>query len=311
MKKWMIFLVLIVAVVAVATFALLNRPEKAPVVVATMLDSEGSVLGKMIVQLLEENKIGVTDKVNFGTPDILRKALENKEVDLIVDYTGSGQYYHPEEATDVTIWNDPVTGYEFTAKLDKEKYDIIWLTPAQANNTEMIAVKRDFAEANGLVSMHDFAKFVNAGNAVKLICSASFVENSLGLIGYEDAYGFKLTEAQLIILSSGNTAEMLKALSEGTSGVNASLVYGTDGALDQMNLVVLEDPLHVPPVYLPAPVIRGEVLKAYPEIEGLLKPVFESLTLERLQKLNSQVAYDGRDAAEVAKEYLAENSLSK
>ena len=153
--------------------------------------------------------------------------------------------------------------------------------------------------------------FVNAGNAVKLICSAAFVENPLGLIGYEEAYGFKLTEDQLIILSSGNTAEMLKALSEGTSGVNASLVYGTDGALDQMNLVVLEDPLHVPPVYLPAPVIRGEVLETYPEIEGLLKPVFESLTLERLQKLNSQVAYDGRDAAEVAKEYLTENGLSK
>lgn len=311
MKKWMIFLVLIVAVVAVAAFALLNRPEKNPVVVATMLDSEGSVLGKMIVQLLEENKIEVTDKVNFGTPDILRKALENKEVDLIVDYTGSGQYYHPEDATDITIWNDPVTGYEFTAKLDKEKFNIIWLTPAQANNTEMIAVKRDFAEANSLVSMQDFADYVNAGNAVKLICAAGFVENPLGLIGYEAAYGFKLKEDQLIILSSGNTAEMLKALSEGTSGVNASLVYGTDGALDKMNLVVLEDPLHVPPVYLPAPVIRGEVLEAYPEIEGILKPVFESLTLENLQKLNSQVAYDGRDAVEVAKEYLAENGFSK
>lgn len=66
-----------------------------------------------------------------------------------------------------------------------------------------------------------------------------------------------------------------------------------------------------PPVYLPAPVIRGEVLKVYPEIEETLKPFFESLTLEVLQKLNSQVAYDGRDAAVVADEYLKANGFLK
>ncbi len=312
MKKWVLLVALVVvAAVAVTAVLLLREKDKAPVTVATMLDSEGSVLGRMIIMLLESEDIKVVDKVNFGTPDILRKALENGEVDLVVDYTGSGQYYHPNEATDTTIWNDPVKGYEFTAQLDKDKMDIIWLAPAPANNTEMIAVKRDFSEATGVRSMKDFADYVNAGNPVKLICAAGFVENPMGLLGYEQGYGFKLDESQLIILSSGNTAEMLKALSEGTSGVNASLVYGTDGALEQMNLVVLEDPLHIPPVYLPAPVIRGAVLKLYPEIESLLKPVFESLTLEALQTLNSQVAYDGRDAAEVAEEYLSANGFLK
>jgi len=290
---------------------LTKKESKAPVVVATMLDSEGGVLGKAIVLLLRAKKIEVTDKVNFGTPDILRKALENKEVDLVVDYTGSGQYYHPEDATDATIWNDPVRGYEFTAKLDKDKNDIIWLAPAPANNTEMIAVTRKFSEENNVKDMRAFADYVNSGKPVKLICAAGFVENPMGLIGYEAAYGFKLTNEQLIILSSGNTAEMLKALYEGTSGVNASLVYGTDGALDQMDLVVLDDPEHVPPVYLPAPVIRGEVLRAYPEIEDTLKPFFESLTLEVLQKLNSKVAYEGKDAAAVAEEYLKANGFLK
>ncbi len=312
MKKWVLLVVLVVvAAAAVTAVLLLREKDKSPVTVATMLDSEGSVLGRMIIMLLESEDIKVVDKINFGTPDILRKALENGEADLVVDYTGSGQYYHPDEATDTTIWNDPVKGYEFTAQLDKDKMDIIWLTPAPANNTEMIAVKRDFSEATGVKSMQDFADYVNAGNPVKLICAAGFVENPMGLLGYEQGYGFKLDESQLIILSSGNTAEMLKALSEGTSGVNASLVYGTDGALEQMNLVVLEDPLHIPPVYLPAPVIRGAVLKLYPKIESLLKPVFESLTLEALQNLNSQVAYDGRDAAVVAEEYLKANGFLK
>lgn len=283
--------------------------EKKPVTIATMLDSEGSVLGQIILQVLNANGIETIDRINFGTPDILRAALENNEVDLVVDYTGSGQYYHPEDATDTSIWNDPVKGYEFTAELDFEKNNIVWLTPSPANNTESIAVRREFSETNNITDMAQLAAYINAGNEFKLIAASSFVENPMGLLGYEEAYGFKLTNDQIIALSSGNTAEMLKALAEKTNGVNASLVYGTDGALDKLDLVVLDDPKHIPPVYLPAPVIRKEVLDMYPEIEMLLKPIFESLTLEVLQNLNAQVAYDGKDAAEVARTYLEENNF--
>ncbi len=283
--------------------------EKKPVTIATMLDSEGSVLGQIILQVLNANGIKTIDRINFGTPDILRAALENNEVDLVVDYTGSGQYYHPEDATDTSIWNDPVKGYEFTAELDFEKNNIVWLTPSPANNTESIAVRREFSETNNITDMAQLAAYINAGNEFKLIAASSFVENPMGLLGYEEAYGFKLTNDQIIALSSGNTAEMLKALAEKTNGVNASLVYGTDGALDKLDLVVLDDPKHIPPVYLPAPVIRKEVLDMYPEIETLLKPIFESLTLEVLQNLNAQVAYDGKDAAEVARTYLEENNF--
>ncbi len=299
-------------VVAMSLFACtIQSPSTPAVTVATMLDSEGSVLGKMILLVLEDLGIPSVDRVNFGTPDILRSALENGEVDLVVDYTGSGQYYHPDDATDTSIWNDPITGYEFTAQLDREKMNIIWLTPSPANNTEAIAVRREFAQANNLVTMADLADYINQGNPFKLIASASFIENALGLVGFEEAYGFKLNNDQLISLASGNTAEMLKALAEGTSDVNASLVYGTDGALDQLNLVVLEDFKYIPPVYLPAPVIRQEVLDLYPNIETSLKPVFESLTLEVLQKLNAQVAYEGLDATEVARTYLVENNFIK
>lgn len=283
--------------------------DKKAVVVATMLDSEGSVLGQMILQLLADNDIETVNRLNFGTPDILRTALENGEVDLVVDYTGSGQYYHPEDATDTTIWNDPVKGYEFTEKLDREKKNIFWLTPSSANNTESIALKRSFAEANDIVDMADLAEYINAGKPFKLILSSKFAENQLGLLGFETQYGFKLDDNQLIILSSGNTAEMLQALVNGTNGVNASLVYGTDGALDKMDLVVVEDPKHIPPVYLPTPVIRGEVLDLYPEIRSILKPVFESLTLEVLQTLNAKVAYDGENAADVAEAYLKDNGF--
>lgn len=122
--------------------------------------------------------------------------------------------------------------------------------PAPANNTEMLSVTKEFAQRNNLQSMDDFARYVNSGGEVKLICSASFADNTLGLLGYQDAYGFELSAEQLIILSHGNTAEMLKALFEGTDGVNVSLVYGTDGSLQEMEMIVLEDPKNVPPCVL-------------------------------------------------------------
>jgi osmoprotectant transport system substrate-binding protein len=285
-----------------------KAPKKEAVIVASMIDSEGALLGKMIVALLESKKIPVVDKTEFGTPDIMRRALEAKEVHLVVDYTGSGQYYH--EGQDAAVWSDPKAGYEKTRDLDAQK-GIVWLTPSPANNTEALAIRREFSEKTGVRSLPDLAKYILEGGKIKLICSQSYADNQLGLIGLELAYGFKLDASQLVVLSSGNTAEMLKALSEGTNDVNVSLVYGTDGALDKLDLVVLDDPKSIPPVYLPTPVVLESTLKDFPAISDTLKPLFESLDLVTLQKLNAAIAYDGRSAAEVGKEYLLDKGLLK
>ena len=283
--------------------------EKGPITVATMIDSEGAILGNMTLLLMEQEGFTVVDKIGLGTPDILRKALEAGEVDLVIDYTGSGQYYGA--VADEAVWSDPVKGYEATKAFDKETNNILWLTPAKANNTEMLAVKKDFAMANGLESMTDLADYINKGGEIKLICAAGFAENPLGLLGYQEAYGFSLNQDQLIILSHGNTAEMLKALNDGTNGVNVSLVYGTDGSLREMDMVVLDDPENVPPVYLPTPVLRGELATAYPELVTLFDDTFQSLELETLQSLNARVAFGGEDARAVAREYLESNGFLK
>jgi len=284
-----------------------EEAKKGPFSVATMIDSEGAILGNMMIILLEQEGFEIIDKTEFGTPDILRKALMSGEVDLVLDYTGSGQYYH--ETDNAEIWSDAREGYLLTKKLDKEANNIIWLEPANVNNTEALAVRKAFSEENKIHDMNDFTRYVNEGGRVKLITSAAFAENIKGLRGFEQAYGFQLSSDQLIILASGNTAEMLKALVEETNGVNVSLVYGTDGALEQMNLVVLDDPKSIPPVYLPAPVLRGEIYEQYPEIETILKGLFESLDIDILRKLNAKVAYDGMDPEKVARDYLEENGM--
>ncbi|HCP57257.1 MAG TPA: ABC transporter substrate-binding protein, partial [Pseudomonas sp.] len=83
-----------------------------------------------------------------------------------------------------------------------------------------------------------------------------------------------------------------------------AMTYGTDGGLSALDLQVLEDTKGVQPVYQPAPLVRTEVLKKYPQIETLLAPVFAKLNLQVLQKLNADVAVNGADPRQVATLFL-------
>jgi len=105
-------------------------------------------------------------------------------------------------------------------------------------------------------------------------------------------------------LSGGNTSATLRAAAEGTSGVNAAMAYGTDGALAALGLTALEDDKGAQVVYAPAPVVREAVLQQHPEIAKVLDPVFATLTLETLQQLNAKIAVEGEDAGAVAAAYL-------
>jgi osmoprotectant transport system substrate-binding protein len=144
---------------------------------------------------------------------------------------------------------------------------------------------------------------------VKVAGSAEFVESPAALPAFQTAYGFKLTDDQLLVLSGGDTSATEKAAAEQTSGVNTAMAYGTDGQIASLGLVVLADTKGVQPVYEPAPIIRADVLAKYPQIKDLLEPVFKSLTLETLQTLNSKIAVDGEDAGKVAKDYLTQKGF--
>jgi osmoprotectant transport system substrate-binding protein len=286
-----------------------DEPMEGPTVtVGSFLDAEGTILGAMVIQMLEDNGISTEDQTKLGTPDVVREALLQSEIDAMIDYTGNGQWYHEGEAEDPK-WKDADAGYEAAKTLDKEANDIDWLTPAPANNSEYIATTNTLAEAEGIETMEDFAEYVNGGGEVKLICSQEWADNPFGLIGFEEAYGFEIAEDQLVVLSTGNTAEMLTALAKGTDGVNFSLTYGTDGQLNELDLGIITDTMDVPPVYEPTPVFNGEIIEAYPDMDDILAPVFLSLDQKKLQDLNAKVAFGGEDPAAVATAYLEENGF--
>jgi osmoprotectant transport system substrate-binding protein len=281
----------------------IGEPLKGPVTVASKIDTEGALLGQMIVILLEANGFQALDRTEFGPTDVIRKAIISGEIDIYPEYTGNGGFFFGSSDSD--IWKNPRRGYEEVKRLDLEANDIVWLRPASANNTWAIAVRRDLAERHKLKTLEDMARYVNAGGDIKLAGSEEFTSRPDSLPAFEAAYGFSLGKDQLLILSGGNTAMTEKAAAEGTDGVNFAMAYGTDGNLAALGLVVLEDTLGVQPVYEPAPIVRREVLDRFPEIAALLEPVFASLDLVTLQSLNARIAVEGRAASEVAREYLA------
>ena len=281
----------------------------ADVVVSSKIDTEGGVLGNIILAVLDAHGIPTTSRIQLGGTPVVRKAILAGQVDIYPEYTGNAAYFFNK--TDEPIWKDAGKAYEAAKKLDYEKNKIVWLTPAPANNTWGIAVRKDFAKANSLVTFSDFAKFIDKGGNVKLAASAEFVNSAAALPAFEKAYGFKLKPDQLITLSGGDTAATIAAAARQTNGVNAAMVYGTDGGIAPSDLVVLKDDKSVQPVYQPTPIIREAVLQQYPQIEDFLKPVFLKLDLETLQKLNGDVQVGGEPAKTAAIGFLKKNGFLK
>ncbi len=283
--------------------------DKTPVVVASKIDTEGALLGQMIVKLLEANGIPTEDRTEFGPTSVIRKAISSGEIDIYPEYTGNGQFFFSSDKPE--IWKNAKLGYEEVKQLDYETNKVVWLTPAPANNTWAIAVRQDLSETEGLKTLEDLADYANSGGKIRLACSEEFATSPAALPAFEEAYGFKMTNDQLLILAGGNTAQTEKAAAENTDGVNFAMAYGTDGSITAFKLIVLEDTKEVQPVYEPAPIIREEVLEMYPKIENILKQVFLSLDLVKLQTLNGKIVVEGQDAGAVAEEYLKANNFLK
>ncbi|RVH31798.1 glycine betaine ABC transporter substrate-binding protein OsmF [Sinorhizobium meliloti] len=294
---------------AAIALALTTAAAEAEVVVSSKIDTEGGVLGNIILSVLNANDIKTTDRVQLGATPVVRKAIIAGEIDIYPEYTGNAAFFF--EKADDPAWKDAAKAYEEAKKLDYDANKIVWLTPSPANNTWAIALRKDVAEKNNLKTLSDFGKFVSGGGEVVLAASSEFVNSAAALPAFQTTYSFKLKPEQLITLSGGDTAATIAAAANQTNGANAAMVYGTDGGIAPSGLVVLEDDKAVQPVYQPAPIIREAVLKENPAIEEILKRVFEKLDLTTLQELNGRVQVGGESAKAVAEDFLKANGFLK
>ncbi|EMM0379343.1 ABC transporter substrate-binding protein [Pluralibacter gergoviae] len=280
-----------------------------PVKVGSKIDTEGALLGNIILQVLDSHGVQTVNKLQLGATPVVRGAITAGELDIYPEYTGNGAFFFKDENS--PAWKNADAGYQKVKKLDFAQNKLVWLTPAPANNTWTIAVRGDLAQQNKLASLDDLSAYLKKGGTFKLAASAEFIERPDALPAFEKAYNLKLDQSQLLSLAGGDTAVTIKAAAQQTSGVNAAMAYGTDGPVAALGLKTLSDPKGVQPIYAPTPVVREAVLKAHPEIAAWLKPVFEQLDAKTLQTLNASIAVEGLDAKKVAADWLKQKGLVK
>lgn len=297
-------------VTAAGQVAAQTAATKGPITIGSKLDAEGRLLGQMMRLVLENAGFRVNDRTGLGTTPVVREALLKKQIDVYPEYTGSAiSNFFKGQSIPAGASKNAAQSFETVRRLDKQLNDIEWLERAPANNTFAIAVPRTLADKEKLVSLADFARYANAGGAIKLVGSQEFIERDDALKSFETTYGFDLKPDQTIVIAGATTAQTESAASRGTGGANAAMAYGTDGSLSALGLVVLTDPKGAQPVYQPAPTVRGEVLKRYPEIRTLLAPVFKGLDEKTLQSLNVQIDLEGKAPLDVARAYLRSRKL--
>ncbi|NDJ86542.1 MAG: ABC transporter substrate-binding protein [Chloroflexi bacterium] len=310
MKKATIILLALAFLFTLATPEFTNAQDGGPIRVGSKQFNEQLVLGQLMLVALEYNGYEVEDRTGLASTVVARQALLNDEIDMYAEYNGTGISIHFNDvdivdADEIIQYSgDSFASYAIVSSLDAAINDLIWLQPAPANNTYVFVVKREFAEEHGIYTAQDLADYVNLGGEVVVSTGNEFATREDGIPAYEETYGFAFPDGSLNIIADGTPAQCLQALNESAGGANVAMSYGTTGENTAYDIVVLEDPDGAQPVYAPAPVVRGEVLRANPEIATILNPIFATLDNATLQTLNARVGVQGEAPRDVAEDYL-------
>ncbi len=287
-----------------ATALLTASAHAAPLVVATKSFTEQHILSALTVQYLQKKGFQVQPQTNIATV-ISRNAMINKQVDMTWEYTG----------TSLIIFNhinkrmSAQETYDTVKRLDA-KHGLVWLNPANMNNTYAFAMQRKRAEAEHITTMSQMVAKIEAirkTNPKKnwlLGLDLEFAGRSDGMKPLQQAYGMELDRPQIRQMDPGL---VYNAIRDGF--VDAGLVYTTDGRLKGFNLKTLEDDKGFFPSYAVTPVVRKDTLEANPGLEEALNTLSGLLNNEVIISLNAKVDIDHQTPQQVARDFLREKGL--
>jgi osmoprotectant transport system substrate-binding protein len=253
----------------------------------------------MTVELLKAKGFSPDRKAGMGSAAV-RAALENGQIDVYWEYTGTGlgvfnkipdKFSSAEEA------------YKRIKEVDAPK-GIVWLNMSPVNNTYAFAMNRDQAQKLNIVTMSDLAKAVKGGAKLTFASNAEFYARPDGLPGWQTAYGFEFDRDNVKRMDTGLVYSALK-----DRQVDVGVVFATDGRIPAFNFVVLKDDKHYAAPYNLTPVVRKEILDKYPKIADPLNALAAKLNDETMAKLNASVDVDKKTVEEVADGFLKSNGL--
>jgi osmoprotectant transport system substrate-binding protein len=269
------------------------------VTVASFDFAESELLAELYSEALEAGHFDVRREFGLGPREVVFPALAGGLVEFVPEYAGSAlQFIDVDQAPAATGAGD--ANEALAVALRDTGVAVLESSPAEDANT--FVVTRETAQRDGLRSLSDVA-----GPAPTLTFGGppECESRPYCLAGLEEVYG--LSFGEVLTLDAGGPLT-LQALERGD--VDVALLFTTDPALNNEDLVQLDDDRELQPSENVTPLLRRELVDRFgPQLVARIDAVSEALDTEALRSLNQRVA-GGEDVASVARSWLREQGLT-
>lgn len=261
--------------------------------------TESKIIAEIYAQALAANGFTVRRQFGIGSRETYIPAVQDHSIDLIPEYTGNLLQYFDENASATTP--DAV----LLALLKALPGDLSILYPSPAEDKDTLAVTEETAQRWNLNTIGDLAEH---SAEVKVGAPSEFQTRVTGLVGLKEKYGLDIAPANFVAISDGGGPATVQALTSGA--ITAANIFSTSPAIEQSNLVVLEDPENVFLAANVVPLVASQ--KKSTELKTVLDAVSAQLTTEALIELNTSVEGNrGVDPDEAAEKWAAEHGFDQ
>ncbi|KGE07834.1 glycine/betaine ABC transporter substrate-binding protein [Burkholderia gladioli] len=263
--------------------------------------TEQYVLAEITSQYLRARGYTVQSRTGLGSV-LLRSALENGQIDVMWDYTGTAALVYDKIKEKLP----PDEMYRRVKAIDARR-GLVWLDASPLNNTYALALPAETARKTGIRTISQLAAKIAAdpkGTRHTFGMDAEFANRPDGLKPLEAAYHLNFSRSETKQMDSGLVYTALR-----NNQLTIGLVYTTDGRVKGFGIVPLEDDLHFFPPYNATPVVREPVLKAHPKLAVQLNALSAALNNDVMLEMNKRVDIDGVSVQQVAADFLRTHTL--
>jgi osmoprotectant transport system permease protein len=289
-KRFSKLLCLVCLVTVAATVSSCSNSNR--IVVGSKNFTEQVILGELVAQQIErKTAIPVDRKLNLGGTLICHQALIAGQIDTYVEYTGTGLTAILKEP----LSNDPTRVYDMVKTAYESRFASEWTEPLGFNNTFAIIIRKSDAQALNLKTISDAAPQTAHWAAG---FGYEFIEREDGYRGLAKAYDLRFPNPPRV-MDLGLT---YKALADR----QVDLIAGdwTNGLIDALRLVVLDDDKHYFPPYDAVPIVRDAIVMKHPEVREALRGLGGKISADQMRRMNYAVDGEHKDVKEVVREFL-------
>ncbi|WP_236790247.1 glycine betaine ABC transporter substrate-binding protein [Amycolatopsis sp. GM8] len=264
--------------------------------------TENIILAYLAELALSAAGADVTDLSNISGSNSARQALLNGQVDLSWEYTGTAWISYQGNTEPIP---DEQRQFDATKAADEKKFGITWLDYSPLNDTYAFGTKESYAAEHNLKSNSDMTAFLKEHPDQAVFCvETEFASRQDGMPGVQKTYGFPTTDVKTF-----GTGAIYSAVANGTC--NFGEIFTTDGRIAGLNLRVLDDDKKFFPQYNASVTMKTSYLKAHPALADVLVPVGKAMDNKQMIELCKEVDVDGKDAGEVARDWMISKGFIK